>query len=313
MTRIGIVGTGLMAGGRIKALRESGRATVVGVYSRGHDKAQALAQTCDAKAYAQFEQMLADVDAVVVCTPNPTHAGFARTALGAAKACLVEYPLCLDLAEANALSAQSDKAGSPLMTGNTILHEETFKYILAHKDKLGKTLTAASRVTFRLEEFRDVWYMQPEVRGPFSPSVLYHHTEFFKRIVGPIESTSLYEDSRPDPERPGYCTHIGGTLTMQHPNGAASTTQWYIFGHGSGETRGMWVTGEQQSLSVTFTGDGKHEMRWSDGTIDCVTESDWGIAGSCGDFLDAIEGKLDWRARLSEDIDTLRAALQIPA
>lgn len=313
MIRIGIVGTGMMAAGRLKALRASGRAQVAAVFSRSLEKGRTLAEGCGAQAYDRMDKMLGEVDAVVVCTPNPTHADFGRAALEAGKACLVEYPLCTDMSQAKALAAASEGAGTPLMVGNTIIHEETFKYIQANKRKFGKPLTASSRVTFRSDELKDAWYMKPELRGPFAPSVAYHHAEFLKRVVGPVASANYYDDSSPDPDRPGYCTHVGGTLVMQHENGAASATQWYLFAHGSGETRGMWVTGEDQSLTVTMIEDKKHEMRWSDGTIEYVTETDWGISGSCGDFIDAIEGRLDWHARLAEDMDTLRITLELPA
>lgn len=313
MLKIGVVGTGMMATGRAKAIQESGRADVAAVFSRTMEKAKALADTVGAKAYDKLDHMLEDVDAVLVCTPNPTHEQYARVALEAGKACVVEYPLCTDLAEAQGLAALAGTANTPLMVGNTIIHEETFNYILANRAKLGKPLTASSRVTFRSDDLKDAWYMRPEFRGPFSPSVCYHHAEFFKHMVGPVHCAKFYDDSKVDPGRPGYCTHVGGTLIMQHPNGSASATHWYLFGHGSGETRGMWLTGEQQSLTVTLLGDMKHEMRWSDGTIEYTSETDWGIAGSCSDFLDAIEGKLDWQTRLQEDIDTLRIALELSA
>lgn len=38
-------------------------------------------------------------------------------------------------------------------------------------------------------------------------------------------------------------------------------------------------------------------------------EDEWGVPGSCRDFLDAIEGRLDHRARLDWDINTLRVGL----
>ncbi|WP_408588882.1 oxidoreductase [Novosphingobium sp.] len=56
----------------------------------------------------------ADIDLVVIATPNPSHAPLARAAIAAGKAVVVDKPMALDLAEARELVALAKAANVPL-------------------------------------------------------------------------------------------------------------------------------------------------------------------------------------------------------
>lgn len=61
--------------------------------------------------YADFDEMLKDVDVVYVATPHPFHAEYVRRALNARKHVLCEKPIVLDLKEARELYALAEKNG----------------------------------------------------------------------------------------------------------------------------------------------------------------------------------------------------------
>jgi predicted dehydrogenase len=67
-------------------------------------------------------ELLADdtLDAVVVATPVPTHAGMALQALEAGKHCFVEKPLAQSAADAEQVAAAAESTGKVLMVGHLL-------------------------------------------------------------------------------------------------------------------------------------------------------------------------------------------------
>lgn len=109
------------------------------------ERAQHYADQYGAKAYADYETMLAEVkpDAVSVNTPNATHAPISIAAANAGAHVLVEKPMAVTDEEAAAMIEAASKNGVKLMVG----HNQRFmpphvkaKQILA-SGILGKVLT----------------------------------------------------------------------------------------------------------------------------------------------------------------------------
>ncbi len=64
-----------------------------------------------------------DIDAVLIATPAPTHAGLAERFLGAGKAVFVEKPMTLSLKDAERLVKMSERDGAPpLMVGHLLIY-----------------------------------------------------------------------------------------------------------------------------------------------------------------------------------------------
>jgi len=75
-----------------------------------------------ARASADLDALLADdeLDAVVVATHVPTHAGLAQRVLAAGKHCFVEKPLAQSVTEAEQVVAAAGEAGRVLMVGHLL-------------------------------------------------------------------------------------------------------------------------------------------------------------------------------------------------
>ncbi len=93
----------------IPAIQKSSLCTVAGLASRNFEKAQSLCKTLGiAKAYASYEELLADpdIDAVYIPLPNHLHVPWSLKALEAGKHVLCEKPVGLSSEDAqNLLSA----------------------------------------------------------------------------------------------------------------------------------------------------------------------------------------------------------------
>jgi predicted dehydrogenase len=96
-----VVGTGFIAPVHVEALRRLGR-SVVGILGSSAEKSQHMADALGIpRAYASYEQLLADpqVQAVHLTSPNRHHYQQCRLALAAGKHVLCEKPLAMNVAE----------------------------------------------------------------------------------------------------------------------------------------------------------------------------------------------------------------------
>jgi UDP-2-acetamido-3-amino-2,3-dideoxy-glucuronate N-acetyltransferase len=98
---------------------------------------------------APLDGILADpaIDAVVVATPDATHAAVAAAALAAAKHVLVEKPMAMAVADAKALAARAREAGRVLMVGHILRYHPAFLRLeaLAREGALGPLAHVSSK------------------------------------------------------------------------------------------------------------------------------------------------------------------------
>lgn len=114
---VAITGTGFMGPTHTEALRRLG-IPVVGILGSSPEKSQRAAESLGLpRAYADFDELLADraVQAVHITTPNRLHFATARAALEAGKHVMCEKPLAMTAAESAELVRVA--AGSGAVAG----------------------------------------------------------------------------------------------------------------------------------------------------------------------------------------------------
>jgi predicted dehydrogenase len=120
----GVLGAASIAVQRvIPAMREAPSATFLALASRDESKARAIASALGApRAYAGYEQLLADpdIDAVYIPLPNQLHFEWSMRALEAGKHVLSEKPLCVTSQDVERLCLARDRSGRHI--------EEAFAY-----------------------------------------------------------------------------------------------------------------------------------------------------------------------------------------
>ncbi|MFD7135466.1 Gfo/Idh/MocA family protein [Streptomyces sp. NPDC059894] len=110
--RVAVVGTGFMGAVHTRSAVTAG-ADVVGIVGSTPAKGRAAAESLGAgRGFDSVEEVLRHgVDVVHVCTPNATHARFARAALDAGVAVVCEKPLATDIATARGLTELAAERG----------------------------------------------------------------------------------------------------------------------------------------------------------------------------------------------------------
>jgi len=109
--RFGLLGTGYWAAEtQGAALAAHPDAELVGVWGRDSAKAAALAERFGARAYRDVDRLVDDVEAVAVALPPDVQAELALRAARAGRHLLLDKPVALSTAAADALAAAADEA-----------------------------------------------------------------------------------------------------------------------------------------------------------------------------------------------------------
>ncbi len=172
--RVGLVGTGYVAKLRAEALLNDDRATLVAVVGTTPEKTEAFAKDYQAVAVSSWEQIVEreDIDLVAISTINRDHGAITRAALLSGKHVIVEYPLSVDLAEAEELVALSKAK-------NKLLHVE-------HIELLGGVHQALKQ---HLPQVGHVFYARYNTINPQHPAPrkwTYSHELFGFPLIGAL-------------------------------------------------------------------------------------------------------------------------------
>jgi len=116
--RVAVVGLGEFGRNHVREYRELNGVELVGVYDRSPERAAAVAKEFHAPVLASLEELRGHADAVSVAVPTAAHAEVGCQLLEMGLDVLVEKPMAVDLAEADALLAAARKNRRILQIGH---------------------------------------------------------------------------------------------------------------------------------------------------------------------------------------------------
>jgi biliverdin reductase len=179
--RVGLIGTGYAAKLRAQALLDDERCLrratpthLVAIAGHTPDKTEIFAREYQAGVADSWQQLVEreDVDLIVISTVNRDHGAIARAALTAGKHVIVEYPLSVDVVEAEELIALAK-------TQNKLLHVE-------HIELLGGVHQALKA---NLAKVGEVFYVRYSTINPQNPAPrkwTYNHELFGFPLIGAL-------------------------------------------------------------------------------------------------------------------------------
>ncbi len=149
--QIGVIGCGKIAQTRhLPEYAANPAVKIYGLYDLNAARTASLAEQYGAKAFASYQELLADpaIDAVSVCTANAFHSEVTVAALQAGKHVLCEKPMATTLKECEQMVEAAKKTGKFLMIGHNQrlarAHARAKELIL--QDEIGEIVTF--RTTF---------------------------------------------------------------------------------------------------------------------------------------------------------------------
>lgn len=172
--RVGLVGTGYAAKLRATALRDDVRSHLVAISGHTPEQTAAFAQEYQAQVMNSWQQLVEreDLDLVVISTINRDHGKIAHAALSSGKHVIVEYPLSVDVEEAEQLIALAKAQ-------NKLLHVE-------HIELLGGWHQALKQHLAELGQLFYIRYSSVNPQRPAPRKWTYNHELFGFPLIGAL-------------------------------------------------------------------------------------------------------------------------------
>lgn len=250
--RVGLVGTGYAASARASAFASDERSQLSGIAGHRPDSAAAFAKPYGLHATESWQSLAAspDIDVVVVATVSSLHGDITEAALTAGKHVVVEYPLSLDLAQAERLVGLAAER-------NLLLHVEHIELLgglhVAMREYLPQ-VGVPSYVNYRTLNPQHPapmkWTYRRELFGfPFCGALSRVHR--LTNLFGPIEAVTGCTQTVDSEADPAYFKSILSSARLQFKSGVMAEVTY-----GKGENlwayrREIEVQGSSGALSFT--------------------------------------------------------------
>lgn len=193
--RIGFIGCGLIARSHARGLAKSSRASIGPVTDVDQQRAAGFATETGGHVVADAADVVANSDAVYVCTWTSAHLPMVELVVGEGRPVFCEKPLSTDLASAQRLHDLINDAGVVNQVGLVLRHSPAFRWL--QQQTAGRELM---NVVFRDDQYIPVqgmygstWRSDPSLAGAgtlLEHSI--HDLDLLEWIMGPITSVNAH-------------------------------------------------------------------------------------------------------------------------
>lgn len=316
MLKVGVLGAGMM--GRVHCGSYAGvrGAAVAAVCDTCREKADALAASCGAKAYADFEGMMTqeDPDIIDICLPTFLHREFAIKAMEHGKHVFCEKPLAYSLIDAKAMAEVAAESGVKFAVGHVVRFFPAYMRAveITSSGKIGTPkLIRTTRTGAFPSSGADNWYDDPKLSGGVLLDLVIHDFDWIRHNFGEIErvyAKNLYSKGIRGMDhclvtlrlKNGAIAHVEGSWA--YPPGSVFGSTFEIIG-----TKGQLEYDSRTSVPVR-----KHLQ--GNGTVRIVNESpvfgwDEPYTAQLQDFADSILNGGEPAAHVDDAIKTLEISI----
>ncbi len=202
---VGLVGTGYAAKVRAEAINAEPRAQLIGICGNTPDKAAAFAATHSTQNFNSWQTLInhPDVHLVIIANLNALHSTIARAALFAGKHVIVEYPLALELSEAESLMALARNQQRLLHVEHIELLGGVHQALISNLPKIGNPHYARYATLTPQRPAPEKWTFHHEQFGfPLVGALSRLHR--FTHAFGPVENVSCRTNYTPSSNYPYY-------------------------------------------------------------------------------------------------------------
>jgi UDP-N-acetyl-2-amino-2-deoxyglucuronate dehydrogenase len=196
-----IIGCGRIAPRHAQALAELPEANLVAACDIIESRAHHFAQKYGCVPYTDYRSILdrSDIDIVSVCVPSGLHVQIAQAVAQAGKHVLVEKPIALNLADADALIRTCESAGVTLgvVLQNRFNPPMRDLRHLVDSGKLGRIVLGNATVRwYRPQEYyEDGWHGTWAMDGGALMNQSIHHIDALQWLMGDVASVFAYTDT----------------------------------------------------------------------------------------------------------------------
>jgi predicted dehydrogenase len=192
VTRVALIGAGMWAP-RLAAAAGRAGLELVAVHARDAGRREALAGRFGCRAAATFEDAIADVDGVILATPNDVHAEHAVACAARGRHVFVEKPIADTIDAAERIRDACEGAGVVLMVGHAFRRLGAARQAKALVDlgRLGDVVLAEANFSLPGKLPPHAWRAHRE-RNPGGPLMQLgiHHVDTLAYLLGPVARTT---------------------------------------------------------------------------------------------------------------------------
>ncbi|HET7112623.1 MAG TPA: Gfo/Idh/MocA family oxidoreductase [Pyrinomonadaceae bacterium] len=284
--RIGIIGTGFIAGVHAGILARDERVRVSSVYDVVPDRGQQLARAHDATVAATSDEVIERSDAVFITTPNTRHVPLTLAAIDAGKHVFCEKPLATTIADAETVFEKAQRSNRVFQVG----HNRRFAPVYATLKRLLSETHEPHSAHVKMnrgELLKPEWTGDPEVTGGFLYETPIHMFDMMRFLFGEIESLHAIGSSHEYREIDDFSVLLKFASGMHATLATAADASWLfpferveVFCH-----HATLVTREMESLICSSNLEGHFSSQSMQQT---PREEKWGYLQEDRAFVDSI-------------------------
>jgi len=244
MLRVGIVGLGTMGHVHTDAYQQMPDVELVGVYDIDPARAKQFAEWRGISTiFDSFEDLVAAVDFVDVCTPTPNHAEYVLQALHSGRDVVCEKPMARTLADCARLIAAAEETGRTLMPAQVLrfFPEYSSATQLIQSGQVGTPAVIRTRRGGPFPRATNDWYADFAKSGGVTLDTIIHDFDWLRWTFGPVESVyaKVTHINHPNP-----LDHLDYSLvTIKFESGAVA------------QVEGTWAEPSSFSVFLEVAGD----------------------------------------------------------
>jgi predicted dehydrogenase len=163
---------------------------LTGCLSAHRAQSEALAAGYEMKVYADYAELVNDVDIVDICTPTPLHKPMVLEAAKAGKHVICEKPVAATLQDARAMIDACAGAGVRFFVGMVVRFFPQYRLAkeLVAKGQIGRLgVLRLKRVAYEPQTPFDNWYVDETRSGGMVVDLMIHDFDYARWLAGEVE------------------------------------------------------------------------------------------------------------------------------
>ncbi|NLN76331.1 MAG: Gfo/Idh/MocA family oxidoreductase [Armatimonadetes bacterium] len=190
MQRVAVIGAGTMGRTHASIYASLPNAEVVAICDLRLEAAQEIAETHSARAFANLEEALneVEIDLVDICTPTPTHLDHIKTAAAAGKNISCEKPLARTISQAMEVQRICEEAGVTLFAAHVVRWFPEYRRLKAIIDSgaIGETVMVRTMRGGMLHGGVGNWFTNLQMSGGAVLDLIIHDFDWLRWCYGRI-------------------------------------------------------------------------------------------------------------------------------
>jgi myo-inositol 2-dehydrogenase / D-chiro-inositol 1-dehydrogenase len=288
--KIGIVGAGGVGAIHAAILAKDSRVKIQSYFDVDPARAHAMATRFGGHPSRSLDDLLADCDAVFVCTPNTTHEEVALRVLEAGKHVFCEKPFALNLTSAARLRAAAARSGLIYQVGHNRRFAPVYKILKAAIEKSELRPLSVHAKMNRGELVNPPWVWNASLTGGFLYETPVHMFDLMTFFFGKVEWVQVAARAHDHGELDDFSILLSFESGLQATMKTYAHASWH-FPFERFEVYGMHSTYETFEMErISFTNGLETRTTTYDFSLASMHEK-WGYIEEDRLFVDALEAK----------------------